>query len=291
MSALRSVRRTARLAIMWFLTLILGLVLVASSGCRGLSAGGERSALAPPEGGPIHSRITTVGIFDDYNEILRGTTITDRLLKVHFFDFEGVVSGIRCVGHRRVTVIPPGIFEVSGIEVEIFFIQIDSVLNLPEGIDYFPNEDTLYADSSYCIQLTGTPTKVGIDTLELYITATVDIFGTPTDAQVTDDTSLVIQIRESLSIEPVQESEFKVYQNVPNPFSEITRLDYFLPHNDEVELNVYNLQGVLVHRESETAPPGKHSFGFDGSGLPPGTYIYRVKNSQNTVSGRLVKSK
>jgi len=44
---------------------------------------------------------------------------------------------------ETVTVIPPGNFEISGFNVTILYIQIDSVLNLPAGIDYFPSADTL----------------------------------------------------------------------------------------------------------------------------------------------------
>jgi hypothetical protein len=192
---------------------------------------------------------------------------------------------------ETITVIPPAAYEISGFNVTILYIQIDSVLNLPPGIDYFPSADTLYPDTAYCIQLTGTPTQLGVDTLELYISATADVFGTPTKAQVVDDTTLRIRINETVSIAPKEGSEFQVYQNVPNPFSELTRLDYYMPFSGEIELNVYNLQGVQVHHEAELVSPGEHSFGFDGKGLPPGTYIYRVKNHHSSISGKLIKSR
>lgn len=192
---------------------------------------------------------------------------------------------------ETVTVIAPGSFEILGTTLTILYIQIDSVLDLPSGIDYFPNEDTLYPGTSYCIQLTGTPSQIGKDTLDIYISATVDINGTPTKAQVVDDTSIVISILETVGIEPDQGSGFQVFQNVPNPFSELTRLDYFIPKHDRIELNVYNILGVMVHHESEVVPPGTHSFNFDGKELQAGTYFFRVKNSTSSHSGKLVKSR
>jgi len=193
---------------------------------------------------------------------------------------------------ETVTVIPPGTYEIQpGLEFTILYIQIDSVLDLPSGIDYFPSEDTLYPGTAYCIQLTGTPTQVGKDTLDIYISATADVFGTPTKAQVKDDTSIMITIQETVGIAPNKETGFQVFQNVPNPFSELTRLDYYIPVDDMIELNVYNVLGVLVHHESEVVPPGKHSFRFDGKGLQPGTYFYRVESSETSVSGKLVKSR
>jgi hypothetical protein len=193
---------------------------------------------------------------------------------------------------ETVTVIAPGTFEViPGSELTILYIQIDSVLDLPPGIDYFPDEDTLFPGTAYCIQLTGTPTQVGKDTLDIYISATVDLGDPPLKAQVKDDTSIVITILETAGIDPEQGSVFQVFQNVPNPFSELTRLDYFIPYNDRIELNVYNVLGVLVHHESELVPPGEHSFRFDGRGLQPGTYFYMVESSENSISGKLVKSR
>lgn len=194
---------------------------------------------------------------------------------------------------ETITVIPPASYVVPGFELEvtILYIQIDSVLNLPAGIDYYPNEDTLYPGTAYCIQLNGTPTQVGKDTLELYISATVDFGDPPIKAQVTDDTSLVINIRETLGIDPKPGSAFQVYQNTPNPFTEQTRLDYYMPFKGHIELYVYNLQGVLVHQETEMVPPGEQSFRFDGKGLPPGTYLYRVRNGESIISGKLIKTR
>jgi len=51
-------------------------------------------------------RISVVGAFDDYNEVLRGTGVSDPGLRAHFLDFKGVVTGMRCVGHGRVTQVP-----------------------------------------------------------------------------------------------------------------------------------------------------------------------------------------
>jgi hypothetical protein len=200
-------------------------------------------------------------------------------------------GAINVLYDETVTVIPPGSYDVPNVGiVSINFIMIDTVENLPVGIEYFPNADTLYPDNSYCIQLNGTPTELGKDTLAIHIIANVNLLG-GIDVPVVDDTSLVITILETVGVDPKPGSDFQVFQNVPNPFSELTRLDYYMPFRGEIELSVYNLQGVKVHHESELVSPGEHSFGFDGSGLPPGTYIYRVKNHKSSISGKLVKSK
>jgi len=194
---------------------------------------------------------------------------------------------------ETVTVIPPGSFLIPeyGLELTILYIEIDSVKNLPPGIDYFPNEDTLYPETSYCIQLTGTPTQLGKDTLQIHIAATVQFGENTIRAPVVDDTSIVITIQESLGIDPEESSGFQVFQNAPNPFVEFTRLDYYVPFNGWIELKIYNLLGVLVHHESTEVPPGEHSFRFDGRGLEPGTYFYKVAYGETSATGKLVKSR
>jgi len=191
-----------------------------------------------------------------------------------------------------VTVIPPGSYTTTIGTLTISYIVIDSVNNLPPGIDYFPNANKLFPDTAYCILLSGTPTQAGEFALQIYISPFFNIGGTPTFFdQVVDDTSIVITVNETAGIDPIQGTKFQVFQNVPNPFSEVTRLDYYIPFDDRVELSVYNVMGVLVHHESEGVPPGEHSFRFDGKELEPGTYFFRVGNSENSVSGKFVKSR
>lgn len=187
-----------------------------------------------------------------------------------------------------VTIIPPGSFGAYVLS----YIVIDSVKNLPPGIDYFPNADILYPDTTYCIQLSGTPTQAGDFTLAIYISPFIDVLGTPTlGPQVVDDTSLVVSIQNTTGIEANQMTEFRVFQNVPNPFSFRTKLSYYTPNQERIELSIFNILGILVHQESEIAAPGKHNFSFDGSDLQPGTYLYRVETNEDYITGKFMKSR
>jgi hypothetical protein len=198
-------------------------------------------------------------------------------------------SGVLNVIYDEViTIIPPGSFDAYVLA----YIVIDSVKNLPPGIDYFPNADIFFPDTAYCIQLSGTPTQVGDFTLAIYISPFIDVLGTPTKGpQVVDDSSLVVTIQNTSGIEPNQMTEFMVFQNFPNPFSEVTRLAYYTPIQERIELSIYNILGVLVHQEKEWAAPGKHNFNFDGKELQPGTYLYRIKAGEAYYSGKIMKSR
>lgn len=192
---------------------------------------------------------------------------------------------------ETVTVIAPGTAPPPYETWIIHYIEIDSVKNLPPGIDYFPNAELFYPDTAYCIQLTGTPTQVGEFKLAIYIGATVDIYGTPTRVPFVDDSSIVIKVVEVLGVNPNQTSDFQIFQNAPNPFSDKTRLAYISAKEERAELSIYNILGVLVYQESELLAPGNHHFSFDGKKLQPGTYLYKVKTSKGYYTGKLLKSR
>lgn len=191
-----------------------------------------------------------------------------------------------------VTIIPPGTYKIGETVITIYYIVIDSVKNLPPGIDYFPNADILFADTAYCAQITGTPTQAGDFPLHIYITPFIEIQGVPYPGpQVVDDTSIVINVVEGLGSDPKTVTEFKVSQNVPNPFSDFTRLGYYSPSEERVELCVYNILGVRVHQEFEIVAPGEHNFGFDGRNLEPGIYLFSVASSEAYFTGKFIKSR
>lgn len=71
---------------------------------------------------------------------------------------------------------------------------------------------------------------------------------------------------------------FALQQNYPNPFNPSTTIRYTLPEASHVRLSVYNLLGeeiaVLVNEQREA---GVYDQRFEASGLPSGTYFYRIE--------------
>ena len=191
---------------------------------------------------------------------------------------------------ETITIIPPASYLFLGVELAIIYIEIDSVKNLPPGIDYLPNADIFYPDTAYCIQLNGTPTQTGVFDLGIYITATVD-FGGPVRYPVVDDTSLSITVVTELGLDPDQSTGFRIIPIGPNPFSGRTGLAFFTPRQENVELDVYNILGNQVYHESLWTAEGTHHFSFDGQELPPGTYLYRVSVRDKYYTGKILKSR
>jgi len=96
--------------------------------------------------------------------------------------------------------------------------------------------------------------------------------------------SIYTGVKEETSQLPTQ---FKLYQNFPNPFNPNTEIGYQLPKSEYVRLSIYNISGqeirVLV---DEIKSIGSHKVTWDGkdgrgNNVPAGLYLYRIK--ANTV--------
>ena len=190
-----------------------------------------------------------------------------------------------------ITVIAPDTATVLGFQVGIAYIIIDSVLNLPPGLNYYANALEFYADSAYCIQVTGTPTEAGDFNLAIYVSAFVYVSQDLiiNGGQFIDDTSVVITVHEPSGVNPYQINEFQVLPSAPNPFSDVTRLGFFTPFDDHIKLQVYNILGELMHEEILGAPPGEHYFDYNGRALLSGTYFYRITNRSALYTGKFIK--
>lgn len=191
-----------------------------------------------------------------------------------------------------VTVIPPSEYTLGNLTIYLDYLLIDKVENLPEGISYAVNAERFYADTAYCVSIYGTPTQKGVDTLHIYVTPFLWINGVSTPyTQVLNDSSVILTVVEASGFDPNQFTEFHILPNKPNPFSDVTSIGFYTPFNDRIELLVYNILGILVHREDMGVPPGEYAFQFNGQSLQPGTYFYRVNNQNQYQTGKFIKTK
>ncbi len=70
---------------------------------------------------------------------------------------------------------------------------------------------------------------------------------------------------------------YKLGQNYPNPFNPVTKIDFSIPQNSHVSLNVYNTLGQVVKSYFNTnLLRGNHSVLVDASGLTSGVYFYTL---------------
>jgi len=83
-----------------------------------------------------------------------------------------------------------------------------------------------------------------------------------------------------------------LYQNYPNPFTSLTRIEYDLPFAADVKITIYNMLGQQVNEVSlGHRVAGRHEFMLNaldhqGAPLPSGIYVYHIEASGIVSSGK-----
>ncbi|MCZ6776773.1 MAG: T9SS type A sorting domain-containing protein, partial [Ignavibacteria bacterium] len=71
---------------------------------------------------------------------------------------------------------------------------------------------------------------------------------------------------------------FGLDQNYPNPFNPSTVIEFAIPQETHVKLEVYNMIGQRVAKLVDgVRPAGYYSVLFDATGLASGVYVYRFE--------------
>lgn len=75
----------------------------------------------------------------------------------------------------------------------------------------------------------------------------------------------------------------------PNPFNPVTRISYYVPKAEFVELTVYDVAGKLVAElVSSVKQAGEHVVEWDARGMPSGIYFYRLQVSDFSQTKKVI---
>jgi hypothetical protein len=91
----------------------------------------------------------------------------------------------------------------------------------------------------------------------------------------------------------IQNSEFKIYQNAPNPFGQITNIKYQIAKSGQVSLNVYNIAGQLVRAlVDENKKMGSYEVEWNGRDnrgqrVSNGVYIYKLNMEGKCIAKKM----
>jgi glucose/arabinose dehydrogenase len=125
-------------------------------------------------------------------------------------------------------------------------------------------------------------------------TAQVDLlWSSPSTRKTTVPANVLFTTDRPTAVEDVKSSKLPqrlhLHQAYPNPFNPSTRIVYELPSNEHVRLELFNVLGQRVRvLIDEVKPAGVHAIILDATGLPSGTYIYRLSASQQSLTRRIV---
>jgi hypothetical protein len=94
--------------------------------------------------------------------------------------------------------------------------------------------------------------------------------------------------REALDDLELTPSDYRLAQNIPNPFNALTTIQFNLPKGNEVSLAIYDLVGRKVAEPLSNVPyeSGGHFVIWDGKDsqnrpVSSGVYLYRLEVSKN----------
>jgi photosystem II stability/assembly factor-like uncharacterized protein len=82
---------------------------------------------------------------------------------------------------------------------------------------------------------------------------------------------------------------FALNQNYPNPFNPSTTIEFSIPKDDRVRLNVYDVTGrVVATVMDKNLKAGSHSISFNADKLATGVYFYKLTTSTGEMTRKMV---
>jgi len=93
----------------------------------------------------------------------------------------------------------------------------------------------------------------------------------------------------NVQVQQVVPTDFKLYQNFPNPFNPTTTIDYQIPSTQFVTIAIYDILGKevnLVLKKEQMA--GRYSIQWNAGNAPSGVYFYRLTAGNFSETKRLL---
>ena len=100
----------------------------------------------------------------------------------------------------------------------------------------------------------------------------------------------VINVQTSTGVNALNYTDgFSLLQNVPNPFSRTTNIEYTIPVAQQVTLTLYDESGRLIRElVNGMQAAGNHSVSFEQDNLQSGVYFYQMKAGEFVKTRRMM---
>lgn len=172
-------------------------------------------------------------------------------------------------------------------------VVVESVTGLPSGLTFVcDNPDCQFpGGQTGCAIITGTPPlgSAGTYMLTIDLSAYVGGFGVPNPYTI-DYYKIVVNTAPS-AVEETESISFSAKQNKPNPFDDLTTIEYSLKDAGKVTFEIYNLVGEVVESKVINGTKGNNRFQVDGTDLASGAYIYKMTNNGTVITKRMIISR
>ncbi len=245
--------------------------------------------------------LSILGISSSFAQCTPDTTITD----IISYPATAIVSGdtvflpeiVDYTYSETIYMAVPDSLEASGISGTVTFLQLDSIVGLPDGLTLeCDNNDCNWAGGEYgCATISGTITDSTASMqyeLELFLSAEVDVFSTafPLDndaiQEIVGDSGVVIlATAANLSIEEEAINTVALY---PNPSSTVSTMRFNALTAGNVNMMVTDMSGRVLYATSMESTVGENTIEIPASSFTAGVYQVSLSNGDFAVNSQLV---
>lgn len=98
-----------------------------------------------------------------------------------------------------------------------------------------------------------------------------------------------IDLITGINSEPGIPKKYCLNQNYPNPFNPVTTIDFSIPANEFVSIEVFNALGERISElVNSKLAAGNYSVDFNGENLPSGIYFYRISTGEFAQTNKMI---
>lgn len=109
------------------------------------------------------------------------------------------------------------------------------------------------------------------------------------EAYESDESLRTVQLYFENSYDKPNKDEILLFQNVPNPFSDYSTIRYFLNHEADITLRIYDLTGRLIHQYSGHGVKGMNTLLIAKQELNlAGHYYYQLQTSKYIATKSMI---
>jgi hypothetical protein len=160
----------------------------------------------------------------------------------------------------------------------------DALIGFPFA-EPIPDIPLLSGDTSFTFAQAYTVPNDSVYTLTVFIT---DLYGNPLDNFHHNDTVWVKRKTDaSIGITNIDGTSISMSQNIPNPATGTTRIDYSLPTDGEVIFHVYTISGQELFNQAVETISGRHSIELNTASLASGIYFYSMEFKGQRIVKRM----
>jgi len=97
---------------------------------------------------------------------------------------------------------------------------------------------------------------------------------------------ILTSVKENISAK----NSISIQQNSPNPFTKSTKVSYYIPNNQKIELDVIDMYGrIVMNLYKGNVESGNHETIINSNNLESGIYTVRIKGESATSSIKIIK--